>query len=91
MKQSTTYGWDLIFFKAVIIIHYKIINLDIITSENNKKRNEKWPYIPDNLHRILIIDGSGSGKTNALLNLINGQDDIDKKIFICKRFKQREV
>ena len=26
----------------------------------------------------LIIDGSGSGKINALLNLINKQDDIDK-------------
>ena len=27
---------------------------------------------------ILIIGGSGSGKTNALLNLINNQPDIDK-------------
>ena len=26
----------------------------------------------------MIIDGSGSGKTNALLNLINEQNDIDK-------------
>ena len=26
----------------------------------------------------MIIGGSGSGKTNALLNLINEQDDIDK-------------
>ena len=25
-----------------------------------------------------MIGGSGSGKTNALLNLINEQDDIDK-------------
>ena len=66
-----------------------MINLDIITNENNKKRNEKWPYIPDDRYRILIIGGSGSGKTNALLNLINGQDDIDKMIlmFVCKRFK----
>ena len=28
--------------------------------------------------RILITRGSGSGKTNALLNLINNQPDIDK-------------
>ena len=28
--------------------------------------------------RILIIGGSGSGKTNALLNLINNQPNIDK-------------
>ena len=29
-------------------------------------------------YRILIIGGSGSWKTNILLNLINGQNDIDK-------------
>ena len=28
--------------------------------------------------RILIIDGSGSEKTNLLLNLIENQPDIDK-------------
>ena len=32
----------------------------------------------DHPHRILIIVGSGSGKTNALFNLIKEQDDIDK-------------
>ena len=32
--------------------------------------NPNWPYIPDHPHRILIIGGSGSGKTNVLLNLI---------------------
>ena len=55
-----------------------MINLDSIITENNKKLNEKWPYIPDHPHRILINDGSGSGKTNTLLNLINEQHDIDK-------------
>ena len=54
-----------------------MINLDDITNENNKEHNEKWLYIPDHPHRILIISGSGSGKTNALLNLIN-EDNIDK-------------
>ena len=43
-----------------------------------KQHNLKPPYIPDNPYRILIIGGSGSGKTNALLNLINNQPDIDK-------------
>ena len=47
-----------------------MFNLDDITNKNKKKHNEKWPYIPDHLYRILIIGGSGSGKTNALLNLI---------------------
>ena len=32
----------------------------------------------------MIICGSGSGKTNALLNLINEQDDIDKIYLYAK-------
>ena len=48
-----------------------MINLDSIANENNKKHNENRPYIPDYLYRILIIGVSESGKTNALLNLIN--------------------
>ena len=55
-----------------------MINLDNITNEINKKHNEKWPYIPNHPDRILIIGGSGSGKTNTLLNLINEKNDIDK-------------
>ena len=55
-----------------------MINLDNITNENNKKHNEKRPYIPDHPYRILIIGDSGSGKTNTLLNLINEQNDIGK-------------
>ena len=55
-----------------------MISLDSIMNNNNKEHNEKWPYIPDHPYRILIIGGSGSGKTNVLLNLINEQYDIDK-------------
>ena len=55
-----------------------MINLDSITNENNKKHNEKWPHIPDHPYRILIIGDSGSGKANALINLINEQSNIDK-------------
>ena len=43
-----------------------------------KPNNKKWPYIPDHPYRILIIEGSGSGKTNLILNLIENQTDIDK-------------
>ena len=32
----------------------------------------------------MIIDGSGSGKTNALLNLIIEQDDIDNIYLYAK-------
>ena len=63
-----------------------MINLDSITNENNKEHNEKWPFIPDHPYRILIIGGSGSGKTNALLVLIKEQVDIDN-LFVCKIFK----
>ena len=43
-----------------------------------KPNNKNWPYIQDHPYRILIIGGSGSGKTNLLLNLIENQPDIDK-------------
>ena len=56
------------------MIYYKLINLD----------SKKCPYIPDHPYRILIISGSGSGKTNALLHLIKEQDDIDKIYLYAK-------
>ena len=61
-----------------------MINLDCITSENNKEHNEKWPFIPDHSYRILIIGGSVSEKTNTLLDLIKEQDDIDKIYLYAK-------
>ena len=61
-----------------------MINLDNIKNENNKEHNEKWPYIPDHPYRILIIGGSGPGKTNTLISLIKQQDDIDKIYLYAK-------
>ena len=61
-----------------------MINLDNYVNENKTEHNQKWPYIPDHPYRILIIGGSGSGKTNALLNLINNQPDIDKIYLYAK-------
>ena len=55
-----------------------MINFDEYTSENKIEHNSMWPRTPDHPYRILIVGGSGSGKTNALLNLINNQPDIDK-------------
>ena len=61
-----------------------MINFDDYTNENIIEHNSKWPYIPDHPYRILIIGSSGSGKTNALLNLINNQPDIDKICLYAK-------
>ena len=61
-----------------------MLNLADITDENNKENNKKWPFIPDHPYRILIIGGSGSGKTNALLNLITQKDNIDKIYLYAK-------
>ena len=41
------------------------------------------PYIPDQPYQTLIIGGSGSGKTKALLNL-NNQPDVDKICLYAK-------
>ena len=54
-----------------------MINLDNIRNDKKPKHN-KYPYIPDHPYRLLIIGRSGSGKTNALINLINEQNDNDK-------------
>ena len=61
-----------------------MFNLDDITNENNEDHNLKWQYIPDHPYRMLIIGGFGSGKTNALLNLIEEQDSdsLTDKIYL---------
>ena len=51
--------------------------------------NLNWPYIPDHPQRILIIGGSGSGRTSMLLNLIkNKRPDTDKiNLYVKDPFK----
>ena len=61
-----------------------MINLDSIVNNNNEKLNEKWSYIPDHPYKTLINGGSGSGKTNTLLNLINEQRDMNKIYLYAK-------
>ena len=61
-----------------------MINFDDYTNENETEHNLRWPCIPDHPYRIFIVGGSGSGKTNALLNLINNQPDIDKIYLYAK-------
>ena len=63
-----------------------MFNLDNIANEH-KDSITKWPYIPDNPFRILIIWCSASGNTNVLLNLIKEQDSdnpVDKIYLYAK-------
>ena len=50
-----------------------LISFDNVVKENIKEHNLNWPQFPDHPYKILIIGGSGSGKTNSLFNLINQQ------------------
>ena len=61
-----------------------MINFDDYVNENKSEHNKNWSYITDHPYRILIIGGSGSGKTNLLLNLIENQPDIDKIYLYAK-------
>ena len=61
-----------------------MINFDDYVNDNKTVHNKNWPYTPDHPYRILIIGGSGSGKTNVLLNLIDNQPDIDKIYLFAK-------
>ena len=61
-----------------------MFNLDDISNENNEGHNLKWPYIPDHPYGMLIIGGSGSGKTNDQEKLIKEQDsdNLINKIYL---------
>ena len=61
-----------------------MINFDDYTNKNKTEHNLKEPYIRDHPYRILIIGGSESRKTNALLNLIGNYPDIDKIYLYAK-------
>ena len=62
---------------------YKMLNLDNIVSNKKKifSENDNWPF------RMLIIEPSGSGKTNALLHLIDKFHPIDK-IYLCAKIQR---
>ena len=61
-----------------------MINFDYITKENIKEYNPNCSQIPGHPYKILIIGGSGSGKTNSLFNLISHQPDINNIYLYAK-------
>ena len=61
-----------------------MIDFDDYTNEIKTEHNLKQPGIPDPPYRILIIGGSGSGKINTVLNLINNQLGINKIYLYAK-------
>ena len=44
-----------------------MMKFDYVTKQNINEHNSNWLQIPDHLYRILIIESSGSGKTNYLV------------------------
>ena len=61
-----------------------MFKFDYITKEDIKEHKPNWRKIPDDSYRILIIEGFVSGKTNALLNLINHEPAIDEIYLYAK-------
>ena len=73
-----------------------MFNVDSIRNKNNKDLNKNWPYISDHRYRMLVIGESGSGKINALLNLIKEQysayiDDVDNNIDDYNPTRSRKI
>ena len=58
---------------------------DYITKEHIKEFNPNWPEILEHPYRKLILRGTGFGKTNELLNLINNEPNVDK-IYLYARY-----
>ena len=92
LKEPDAHGmsqgliWKKEKMKRINIIkqYKKMINSDDAVNKNIKVHNPNWPQISDHPYRILIIGGSGSGKTNSLFNLINHQSDNDKIYLYAK-------
>ena len=61
-----------------------MINLDDVTKENIKKN-----IIQIGSYRILIVGGSGFGKTNSLLNLINHNQILMEFIYMLKVYTKQ--
>ena len=61
-----------------------MFNFDYTTKEDIKKHNSNWPGIANHSYGIIIVGGSGSGKTNISLYVITHELDIDKIYLYAK-------
>ena len=61
-----------------------MLNFDYITKEDKKEHNPYWSDLPEHPYSIFVVGRSESGKTNALLNPINLEPDIDKIYLYAK-------
>ena len=61
-----------------------MINFDYFRKENIKEQNPNRLQIIDQPYIILVIGGSESEKTNALLRLINHKLQTDKYFLYAK-------
>ena len=80
----------------MFIIEQNFCQIKVMTMMKNHQsakinHNPNRPYIPDRPYGILIIGGSGPGKTNVLLKLIKHQrPDIDKiYLYVKNPFKSK--
>ena len=69
---------------------YKMTNFDDVVKERIEEANPNWSQIPDHPYKILIIGGSGSGKTNSVFNFIN-QLDIEKFLYTLNINRKQNI
>ena len=61
-----------------------MFNFDYIAKKDIKEDNWNWPETHYHAYRTLLVRGSGTGRTNALVNLMNHESDIDKIYLYAK-------
>lgn len=67
---------------------FNIINFDDVCNNDKKKKEKKCCFMPDSPFRMLMCGGSGSGKTNVLINMIVRYLDFDKLYVYTKHLDQ---
>ena len=70
-NQNLNFAISTIFYQIKVrTTHHKFYIIKNFNESDEKNHNPNCPYMPDHPYRIVISGGSGSDKTNVLLNLI---------------------